>query len=216
MLLEELWKKASDNKNKFGALLIDLSKAFDCLPHELLIAKLEAHGFDQNSLCFIADYLRNRKQRTKVGDQHSDWHDINVGVPQGSILGPLLFNLYILDLFYFLDKTNVANYADDTTPFAMGTSWTEVKEKLETASEIIFSWLSANQMKGNAEKCQLIANDKNTELFISVRNERIFNSSNTKILAITFDNNLTFEPYISKLCEIASRKMSALARIGLT
>lgn len=213
MLLEELWKKASDENSMFGALLIDLSKAFDCMSHDLLIAKLDAYDLDSNAVYLVANYLKNRKQRTKIGKTFSSWHDIETGVPQGSILGPLLFNIYICDMLYSIDNINVANYADDTTPFATGTSWDEVREKLEKAAEIIFSWLAKNQMQGNAEKCQLIANDTNKNLFISVGNESVFNNKSAKILGVTFDNTLNFESHIKNICKTASQKVSALARM---
>ena len=91
-----------------GALLTDLSKAFDCLLHDLLIAKLAAYGFDYDSLVFIQSYLSERQQRTKVNNAYSTYSDILYGVPQGSILGPLLFNIYISDMFYDIDKCDIA------------------------------------------------------------------------------------------------------------
>ena len=116
----EKWKSAVDNKKVFGALPTDLSKAFDCLSHDLLIAKLNAYGFSMAALRLVQNYLSNRKQRTKINKEYSSWEEILFGVPQGSILGPLLFNIFLCDLFLRMNNTELASYADDNTPCAVG------------------------------------------------------------------------------------------------
>ena len=105
----ESFKQALDNRLLAGAILTDLPKAFDCLKHNLLIAKLNAYGFDNSSLKYILIYLSKRKHRTKVNNSYSSWSEIKTGVPQGSIFGPLLFNIYLNDIFFFVDKSDITN-----------------------------------------------------------------------------------------------------------
>ena len=126
----EKWKNALDNKKHAGAILTDLSNAFDCINHELLIAKLEAYGYGKNALKFIHSYITGGKQRTNVNNILSTWEYITSGVPYGPVLGPLLFNIYLNDMFFFLPNISITKFADDTTPYEMDKSVEALIEKL--------------------------------------------------------------------------------------
>ena len=116
LVMIKKFKEAIDRGYEFGALLTDLSKAFDCINHPLLIAKLYNYGVSPLSINMIFSYLNNRTHRTKINECFSERSRIEHGVPQGSILGPLLFNIDLIDLFYECEESNIASYADDTTP----------------------------------------------------------------------------------------------------
>ena len=119
IVMIEKWKKALDKKEIAGAVLTDLSKAFDSLNHKLLIAKLHVYGFDEDSLKLIYNYPTFRKQRTKVNNSFSACQNIKSGVPLGTILGTLLFNVFINDVFLFLPEAEIVNYVDDNTPYTI-------------------------------------------------------------------------------------------------
>ena len=210
--LIEKWKKSVDNGGAFGALLTDLSKALDCLSHELLITKLDVYGFEKSSLKLIHSYLSNRKQRVKINDTYSSWSEILFGVPQGPILGPLLFNIFICDVFYFLEGFDIANYADNSTPYCAGKSAESVVNNLEQSSTILFIWLNNNYMKVNTGKSHLLLSG-NSRATATIDNSYIESEDEQVLLGITIDSNLTFENHIRNICKKASQKLNALARI---
>ena len=114
-IIEKL-RKRLDSGGFSAALLNDLSKAFDCLPHDLLIAKLHAYGIKKGSLKLLLSYLKNRKQRVRLNITYSEWIDIPFGVPQGSILGPLLFNIFFMRSFFCSLMTFLWQTTLTTTP----------------------------------------------------------------------------------------------------
>ena len=151
----EKGKPSVDEGNVFGALLTGLSKAFVCLDHELLIEKLNAYGFSLPALRLINDCLSNRRQRTRIGNSFSDWFEVILGVPQRSILGPLLYNIFLADLFLVLKDVDIANFADDNTSFTSANNIDDLTDSLEKASISLLKWLQHNLFKGNPDKCHL-------------------------------------------------------------
>ena len=143
-------------KTKEAAVLTDLSKAFDCLKHDLLIAKLHAFAFDYKSLRVMYSYLNNIFQFKKVSSYYSEILEITFGFPQGSILGPLLFNINIIDLSLIEHyRSDFSNYADDTTPHTCGNTFLEDISDLETTKGSLFDWFCCNNFKVNPSKCHL-------------------------------------------------------------
>ena len=210
----EKCKMSLDAGNCVGAVFMDLSKAFDCLNHELLIAKLEAYGFSKRALTFIHSYLYKRKQRVKVNGSFSEWKEINQGVPQGSVLGPLLFNLYINDLLMFVRDVDICNYADDTTLYVSDTDTINILNKLESSIPAVAGWFQDNYMRLNREKCHfMVFGDKNSDLTIQIETTQIAESKEQKLLGITLDKKLTFKTHIESLCKKANQKLHALSRI---
>ena len=149
--------------------MTDLSKAFDCLPHELLIAKLRTYGFDLKSLNLIYNYLSNRKQRVKVGGAYNSWRELLYGVPpQRSVLRLFIFNIFHCDLFYFLEGTDKASYADDTTLYNANLTQKLVINELEETSSILFKWFSNNYMKVNCDTSHSLMSGKKLSQILTI------------------------------------------------
>ena len=209
----EKWKRSVDSGKAFVALLTDLSKAFDCLDHELLIAKLNAYGFSLPALRLNHDHLSHRKQRTRVNNSYSEWLSVTFGVPQGSILGPLLFNIFLADLFFIHSDIDIANFADDNnTPYLSTKNVEDVIESLERASVSLFKWFENNLLKGNADQFHFLVSTSQ-EVSLNANNFKIKSSDCKKLLGVKFDSKLRFDQHITDLCRRASSKIHARARM---
>ena len=141
---------------------MDLSKSFDCLPHELILAKLHAYGVDIKSLKLLQDYLSDQTQRVKHDSTLSSWLKILLGVPQGSILGPSFFNIFLNDMLWFVEKTDICNFADENTIYSCAKSINDVTENLQSDLKIALKWFKDNQMMVNPGKLQSMIVSKNT------------------------------------------------------
>ena len=193
--LLQSWQQVLYKGGFIGTILMDLSKAYDCIPHNLLIAKLECYGVDKASLRLLLDYLTRRKQRTKIGSSFSSWCHINTGVPQRSILGPLLFNIFINDLFFSIQKSEVCNFADDNTLFCGDKNLNLVYFNLNSDLSNVMDWFKINSPKANSRKFQfmVLGVNKNNCFNVNLAGKVIPSSNEVKLLGITIDYELKFK-----------------------
>ena len=212
----EEWKQNLDSGKIVGAILMDLSKAFDCIPHDLLIAKLHAYGFDRKSLKHIFSYLKGRRQAVHLNGVYSKFLTLLAGIPQGSILGPILFNIFINDIFLFIHDCNLHGYADDQTISAAADTLQKLKDKLCSGANIAIDWMEVNKMIVNPSKFQgivLSKSKKTIKTTFNIKDRQIESEDYVKLLGITVDDKLNFSKHISKLCNKASGQLNQLFRL---
>ena len=164
-------KKSLDNGEYVACLSMDLSKAFDCLPHCLTICKLHSYGVSREACTLITNYLRDRKQRIILGNSRSEWTELFKGAPQESILGPLIFDIFLNDIFYFVSKGDLYNYADDNCISVSHQNISVLSKHLENETRVMVEWFAENSMKANAEKFQgliLTGSRNNTDVQVSL------------------------------------------------
>ena len=196
---------------------MDLSKAFDCLPHDLLLLKLNTYGLSKSSLDLLYSYLTNRKQCVKLNQNLSNMLPIFKGVPQGSIHEPILFNIFINDLFFSVKNCSMYNYADDNTLSKSDTTLEKVISALEEDSNSLIKWFSANKMQANPETFQAISigrktHDKN--VMFNLNGISLSCEDEVKLLGVTIDFKPNFNTHISNICKKAARQLNVLKRIG--
>ena len=190
LTLTEKIKKSIRENHSAGAILMDLSKAFDCMPHTLLIAKFKAYGLQDLSIQLVTSYLEGRKQMVRVGNERSEWAYIIKGVPQGSILGPIFFNIFINDMFHSIKKAELINYTDDNTVTTVPPTQKLVVDLLQAESQVAIAWLPLNQMLANPEKFQAIfINCVENDIEIEIDVIKLSSEDHVKLLGVNLDSN---------------------------
>ena len=196
---------------------MDLLKAFDCVPHDLLLAKLAAYGVDESFLCYICSYLLNRKQCVRISNISSYFLNVISGVPQGSIVGPILFNCFFNDLFYVTEIANAHNFADDNTLTAFANNIQNLIHLLGSKSRVAMKWFKDNKMTVNPGKFQAIILDKkktnHKQEIIKIRNKAVKVKSSVKRLGVQIDAELNFNLHIAIICRSAANQLNALIRL---
>ena len=211
------WKNSLDNGKLIGSVGIDLSKAFDSLPHGLIIAKLAAYGLDRSACLLLCSYLYNRHQRVRIGSVRSEWLNLNRGVPQGSVLGPVLFNIYINDMFMFNTKCDIYNYADDNCISFSSDDVHNIENVLKEELNVFMKWFEKNSLSANATKFQsmLVYSRKKPlkDIDINFENVSITSSDCIKMLGIHVDERLNFDQHVTYICRKAGRQINVLKRM---
>ena len=189
---------------------MDLSKAFDCLSHDLLIAKLAAYGVGSKAIRLFYSYLCNHKQRVRIGSSFSEYLGCSIGVPQGSVLGPILFNIYTNDLLLSVTESDICNFADDDTLHACRPTIPAVICQLKLDLKFAISWFNLNGLVANPEKFQIIFPGTDTSISFDIGSCTFTSSKQVKLLGITIDSKLSFYPHIQCLCKVVLSKTKAL------
>ena len=194
---------------------MDLSKAFDCLPHDPLLLKFKTYGLSDSAVKFIQCYLNNREQCVKLRSVKSDFQSILEGVPQGSILWPVLFNIFINDIFHFIEHCKLYNYADDNTVSCSDPVLEISVYKLIRDSLILIKCFLDNQMKANPRKFQAIAvGEKNENISFNIDNNNIKCEESVKLLGVTIDFQLNFDLHISNICKKSFKTIKCIKTNG--
>jgi len=197
-------KHLLDKGGVVGAVFLDLKRAFDTVNHKILLTKLSKFNFSSDAIKWIESYLSNRSQSVRIRDYHSPPLTMSTGVPQGSILGPLLFSLYINDLPSVCPDDYIQMYADDTVIYTHGKNIKQVSEKLTQSMAHVAEWLNQSCLKLNVNKTVSMyfskSNIANNQADIFVMGEKIKVVSEFKYLGILIDSKLTFKSQIKQVC----------------
>ena len=208
-----------NNSQITAAVFIDLRKAFDTVDHSILLRKLEKMGINNNLFHWCKNYLTNRKQKTLANGVNSDYQNISCGVPQGSVLGPLFFLIYVNDIVNRIGIDNIKLYADDTVIFTEGIDIANLQYNLQKLLNIFSCWCMENKLSINAEKTKLVCFGTKQRvkrfknLKVSLLDTEIQQVPSYKYLGVTLDNSLTFNLQIQQTMNKVSHKLYIISKI---
>ena len=211
----------ADNGLVTASIFLDFSKAFDTVDHVILSRKLKSIGLDDNSLNWFKSYLTNRQQKTSINDTLSSSLPVSVGVPQGSILGPLLFIIYINDMPSIVKHCKVILYADDTLLYYSSNSAREIEKYVNEALHLICRWLNENLLTLTCAKSKfvLFGSSKRLKAFtnicIHVNDHELAREQTFKYLGITFAENLTWTDHLSNISTKINQRIGLLRRVKM-
>ena len=209
----ERWRHCLDNSGAIATVLMDFSKAYDCIPYDLLTAKLYAYGLDNSALNLLHSYLSNGKQRVEVNSCFSDWDNVVIGISQGSVLGPLLFNIFINYLFLTMGDNDLCNFADDNTLHKCCDYLSQAKRDMEAQCSLIIRWFNENSMKINPEKCHAFILRKEIipeNVTIQVGDAQNVPEHEVTLLGVTLDSRINFNTHINNILKEVSKKYMLL------
>ena len=207
------WTELLENGGQIDVIYTDLEKAFDKVHHKILIQKLKNLQFDVNVLAWIEDFLTRRKQRVKIGDTVSDWSEVVSGIPQGSVLGPLLFIIFINDMIKECHYgSQIYLYADDSKIYKYVRNESDAKELQEDLYRIV-NWINKNLLKLNVKKCTIVSYGRDIQSHrYSIGDINLERSESIKDLGVTFDDGLSFENHIKEKVKKANSMLGIIKR----
>ena len=207
--LVEDWKSSRDKKELVAVVSIDLSKAFDTIPHDLLLAKLKAYGMTKECCSFFQSYLRNRMQRVKIGDTFSEWTMVRRGVPQGSVLGPMFYNIFSSDLFHCIPSGKLHSYADDCQIYDSHMEPNELDKLIKNYVTSVNQWFRINGMISNPSKHQaVVLGNKLHHRFSFLTKDSL------ELFGMTIDQDLNFDKHIINICKKVNDQFNVMKRFS--
>lgn len=216
------WREKINNGELVIAVFVDLQRAFETIDRGILIKKLENYGVNKCSLSWIDNYLKDRFHKTKIASRVSQKKESVLGVPQGSVLGPLLFVIYINDLHRALNNCFVNLFADDTLISVSGQNYLEIVNILNGELNVLYKWLCQNRLKLNSAKtkCMVLGSAGNCKKFhnldltLSINDVPIEFVNEIKYLGVILDPQLNFSVHVDYLCKKLGKKIGFFSRIS--